>query len=73
MTKKPLKYRDAVDELNAILEDLQQESVDVDELSTKVRRATELIALCKQKIQKTELEVKKILKKFEEDDNTDQS
>ena len=70
MTKKPLKYQDAISELNEILEGLQQESVDVDELSSKVKRATELISLCKQKIQKTELEVKKILKKFEEDENT---
>ena len=71
MTKKPLKYQDAVNELNEILEDIQQENVDVDELSTKVKRATELITSCKQKIQKTELEVKNILKKFAQDEHTD--
>ena len=71
MSKKPLKYQDAVGELNEILEDLQQENVDVDELSIKVKRATELITLCKEKIQKTELEVKNILKKFTQDEHTD--
>ena len=71
MSKKPVKYQQAIDELNAILESLQQESVDVDELSAKVKRATELITLCKDKIQKTEFEVKKILKRFEEDERTD--
>jgi exodeoxyribonuclease VII small subunit len=71
MTKKPFNYQQAIDELNEILEGLQQESVDVDELSAKVKRATELISLCKEKIQKTEFEVKKILKKFEEDEHSD--
>ena len=71
MSKKPVKYRQAIDELNEILESLQEESVDVDELSAKVKRATELIALCKDKIQKTEFEVKKILKDFEDDERSD--
>jgi exodeoxyribonuclease VII small subunit len=70
MSKKSLKYQDAVSELNEILQDLQQENVDVDELSTRVKRATELITLCKQKIQKTEMEVKNILKKFAQDEHT---
>ena len=53
-------------ELNEILDSLQSEDIDVDELSSKVRRATELIRICRQKIQNTELEVENILKKFGE-------
>ena len=71
MTKKPLSYQEATAELSEILEDLQSENVDVDELSTKVKRATELIKVCRDKIQKTELEVKKIIKKFEKEENQD--
>lgn len=67
MAKKEVKYTEAMDELNSILENLQSESVDVDELSLKVKRAVELIKLCRQKIEKTEFEVKKIVKEFEEE------
>lgn len=66
MNKKSVKYREAVDELNKILEDLESEKIDVDEVSEKVKRAVELIKLCRAKIEGTELEVRKIVKEFEE-------
>jgi len=65
--KRELKYSQAIEELNQIVEDLQKETVDVDELSSKVKRAVELIKLCKEKIHKTELEVKNIVKELEEE------
>ncbi len=67
MSKKSLRYSEAMEELTGILSELEAENVDVDELSQKVKRAIELIKLCKQKIQKTEMEVKKIVKEFEEE------
>lgn len=67
MSKKPFKYQEAMDELKVILEDLQSERIDVDEVAVKVRRSIELIRLCKDKIQKTEMEVKKVVKEFEEE------
>jgi len=54
-----------MEELNKILQDLESERTDVDELSQKVKRAVELIQLCRQKIEHTELEVNKIVKDFE--------
>ena len=66
--KKKIKYADALEELETIVDKLQSEAVDVDELSIKVKRAVELIQLCKGKINKTELEVKKILDDFSEQD-----
>ena len=65
MSKKPIKYSEAVSELNSILEDLESERVDVDELSLKVKRAVELIKLCREKIETTEFEVRKIVKEFD--------
>ena len=65
MSKKPIKYSEAVLELNNILEDLESERVDVDELSVKVKRAVELIKLCREKIETTEFEVRKIVKEFD--------
>lgn len=65
MEKKEIKYSQAIEELNQIIEDLQKEAVDVDELSIKVKRAVELIKLCKEKIHRTELEVKNIVQELE--------
>lgn len=62
---KKIKYLDAVNELDAILEDLQSENVDVDEMSSKVKKAVELIKLCKQRIESAEIEVKDVVKEFE--------
>lgn len=67
MAKKSLKYGSAVEELNNILEDLEAQSIDVDEVSVKVKRAVELIRFCREKIDKTEFEVNKVVKEFEEE------
>jgi exodeoxyribonuclease VII small subunit len=67
MTKKAIKYSEAVSELDNILNDLESENIDVDELSLKVKRAVELIKLCREKIEETEMEVRKIVKEFDKD------
>lgn len=65
MTKKIIKYKEAAEELNSILESLESDAVDVDEVSIKVKKAIELIVLCREKIENTEIQVKKIVKEFE--------
>jgi exodeoxyribonuclease VII small subunit len=65
--KKDIKYSDAIEELSAILEDLESEKIDVDDVTVKVKRAVELIKVCREKIERTELEVKKIVKEFDKD------
>ena len=65
MNKKTLKYSEAMAKLNDILTDLESERIDVDDVSQKVKKAVELIRLCREKIEKTELEVHKIVKEFE--------
>jgi exodeoxyribonuclease VII small subunit len=67
MSKKSIQYSEAIEELNSILEGLESERIDVDEVSLKVKRAVELIRFCREKIAKTEMEVKKIVKEFEKD------
>lgn len=52
-------------EIEEILKDLEQEDVDIDELSSKVKRALDLISFCKERIEHTELEIKKVIKDFE--------
>lgn len=65
MSKKIIKYSEAISELNNILEGLETEQIDVDEVSVKVKRAVELIKLCREKIEETEFEVRKIVKEFD--------
>jgi len=67
-SKKKIKFSKALEELENILDALQNEEVDIDELSTKLKRATYLIKICKEKIYETELEVKDILKDFSKKD-----
>ena len=54
-------YTEAIAEIERILARFRNEEMDVDSLAAEVRRATELIAVCKAKLQKAEEEVNKIL------------
>ena len=47
---KSITYKEALRTLEEIIDELQGEDVDVDELSQKVKTATELIKVCKEKI-----------------------
>jgi exodeoxyribonuclease VII small subunit len=58
---KEVKYEEAMKELETIVEGIEGDHISIDELSTKVKRATELIKLCKTKLYKTEEDVKKVL------------
>jgi exodeoxyribonuclease VII small subunit len=50
-------YAAAVDELEAILDQLDDDALDVDVLVTRVRRAAELIGLCRARIDAARVEV----------------
>lgn len=62
---KEIKYDDAFEELQKIVADLEDGEISVDELSSKIKRASELIQLCKKKLTTTEEDVSKILKELE--------
>ncbi|MBL0315080.1 MAG: exodeoxyribonuclease VII small subunit [Flavobacteriales bacterium] len=63
---KNISYTEAFEELQQIVSDIEQGEISVDELSAKVKRAAELIAICKEKLTNTGEDVNKILKKLEE-------
>ena len=58
MAKKKLTYTEAVAEIEQILSRLRGEQIDVDTLAADVKRATELIALCKAQLTDVEQAVK---------------
>ncbi len=63
--KNELLYTAAFDELQQIVRDMEAGEITVDELSVKVKRAAELIAICKNKLSSTEEDVNLILKELE--------
>jgi len=46
-------YKEAITELQNIVEGLENETIGMDELSKKMKRATELIQYCKGKLHQT--------------------
>lgn len=66
MEENKLNYKEAMAEIESIVSKLENNQLDVDELSGKVKRVSELIACCKAKLHETEEEVEKILKSIEE-------
>jgi len=65
--EKEIKYTAASEELQQIVEEIESGEISVDELSEKVKRASVLMAICKEKLFKTEDDVNQILKELESD------
>jgi exodeoxyribonuclease VII small subunit len=61
-------YAAAVDELEAILAQLDDDRLDVDQLAERVARAAEPIRLCRERISATRLEVERIVADLEAPD-----
>ena len=62
--KTQLTYKAAFDELQTILEEIDSEQVQVDALTEKINRASELIDFCQTKLRSTEDEFKKTFEKL---------
>ena len=58
---QPLGYADALGELERILAELEASDVDVDQLADRVARATELIALCRDRIGAARLRIDQVI------------
>ena len=65
-------FREAVDELEAILERIESEEIDIDQLATELRRAAVLLDLCRNKIRKAELEVTQIVQSLDEKEDEEE-
>ena len=60
MAKKKISYTEAMAEIEKIMTKLRSESIDVDTLADEVKRASELIEMCKHRLHTTEEEVRKL-------------
>ena len=58
---KEIKYEAALAELQAIVNKMENDELDIDQMSEQLKRAQELIKICKDKLTRTDEEIKKIL------------
>ena len=61
MEKKDIKYSEAIAELETITAKMQSPDCDIDSLATLTSRALTLLKICKEKLFKTDEEVRRCL------------
>jgi exodeoxyribonuclease VII small subunit len=66
MEKQELSYEQAYQELQTIIKEMENNDISIDILADKIKRALELINLCKDKITRIEVDVDKIVKTIEQ-------
>lgn len=59
-----LTYTAAKKEIELIVESIESGKLNIDELTQKVKRASELLTFCKDKLTKTDTELQKILEEI---------
>ncbi len=63
MAKENITYSEAMAQIEEILHKFNNEKFDIDTLAVEVKKATDLITICKSKLLKAEKDVNKILTK----------
>lgn len=58
---KEMKYEDAVRQLEEIVAKMENNELDVDSLSQQLKTAQKLIKMCRDKLTKTDADIRKIL------------
>lgn len=66
--QKQYSYIDAFNELQEIVSDIERGEIGVDDLAKKIQRASQLISICKTKLSASEVEVEKLLKQLQEEE-----
>lgn len=61
MENEPKNYAEAIAEVEKIVAEFGNGTLDVDTLATQVKRATELIGWCKARLSKAEKDVNEVL------------
>ena len=60
---KEIKYEEAVRQLEAIVNKMEDGELDIDSMAAQLKQAQELVKLCKQKLKRTDNERQKLLEK----------
>ena len=59
--EKKINYEAALSEIEEIVNKMENDEFDIDQLSVNLKRAQTLIKLCRDKLTKTDAEIKKLL------------
>ena len=65
MAKKEESYNEAIEKLRRIVAEIDKDELDVDLLSEKVKEASRLIKLCKEKLYKVDMDVRNVLEELD--------
>lgn len=65
MAKKEESYDEAIEKLRRIVAEIDKDELDVDLLSEKVKEASRLIKLCKEKLYKVDADVRNVLEELD--------
>lgn len=60
---KEIKYEEAVRQLEAIVNKMEDGELDIDSMVAQLKQAQELVKLCKQKLKRTDNEIQNLLEK----------
>lgn len=61
MVRKDLKYEEAMATLEQVVARMENNELDLDTMSEELKKAKQLIKLCKDKLTKTDQEIRKLL------------
>ncbi len=64
MATKKFSYEQSMKELESIMQKLEKEEIDIDQLSENVKKASEIIVKCRDKLRTTENEIESIIEKI---------
>ena len=59
-----LKYEEAIAEIKGILASLQSETLSIDQLTASIKRASDLLESCNNRLTSTEKEVNSVIQKL---------
>lgn len=65
-TQETITYKEAMAQLEQIVYKIENEEPDVDELSAMVKKASDLMQFCREKLKSTEEEINQTLEKLKE-------
>lgn len=60
---KDIKYEEAVRQLEKIVDKMESGELDIDSMAAQLKKAQELVKLCKDKLKRTDADIQKLLKK----------
>ncbi|MEZ7745994.1 exodeoxyribonuclease VII small subunit [Prevotella jejuni] len=60
---KDIKYEEAIRQLEKIVDKMESSELDIDSMAAQLKKAQELVKLCKDKLKRTDADIQKLLEK----------